>query len=74
MMVEKKMNRNILKIGNLGTQQIRKDFQRAEMESFGMSIRMLNHKGSKKEKDHCLIRIDCKILLGRENCHGLPDP
>ena len=68
------VNHNILKIGNLGTQQIRKDFQKAEMESFGMSIRMLNRKGSKKEKDHCLIRIDRKILSGRENCHGLPDP
>ena len=68
------VNHNILKIANLGTQQIRKDFQKAEMESFGMSIRMLNRKGSKKEKDHCLIRIDRKILSGRENCHSLPDP
>ena len=68
------MNHNILKIGNLGTQQIKKDFQRAEMDSFGMSIRMLNRGGSKKEKYNCMIRIDRSILSGRENCHGLPDP
>jgi len=68
------MNHNILKIGNLGTQQIKKDFQCAEMDSFGMSICMLNRKGSKKEKGHCMIRIDCSTLSGKENRHDLPDP
>jgi len=70
------MNHNIIKIGNRGTQQIKKDFQRAEMDSFGMSICMVNRGGSKKEKGNWMIKIDRSILSVREkdNCQGLPDP
>ena len=73
---KKKMSHNIIKIGNTGTQQIRKDFQNAEMDSFGMSIRTVNRGGSKKENDHWIIKIDRSILSVRErdNCQGLSDP
>ena len=75
MMAEKKMSHNIIKIGNLGTQQIRKDFQRAEIDSFGMSIHVVNRGGSKNENDHWRIKIDRSIRSVREkdNCQGLLD-
>ena len=73
---KQKMSHNIIKIGNTGTQQIRKDFQNAEMDSFGMSIRTVNRGGSKKEKDNWIIKIDRSILSVRErdNYQGLSDP
>ena len=49
------MSHNVIKIGNTGTQEIRKDFQNAEMDSFGMSIRTVNRGGFKKENDHWMI-------------------
>ena len=69
------MIHNIIKIGNLGTQQIRKDFQHTEMDSFGMSICTVNRAGV-KEKDNWRNKIDRSILSVRErdNCQGLPDP
>ena len=57
MMAEKKMSHNIIKIGNTGTQQIRKDFQNAEMDSFGMSICTVNRGGFKKENDIGLSKL-----------------
>ena len=70
------MSHNIIKIGNTGTQQIRKDFQNAEMDSFGMSICMVNLGGFKKENNHWIIKIDRSILSvrKRDNCQGLSDP
>ena len=69
------MNHNIIKIGTSGTQQIRKDFQNAEMDSFGMSICTVNLVGV-KEKDNWRIKIDRSILSVRERdkCQGLSDP
>ena len=61
----KNMNHDILKIGNLGTQQIKKDFQHVEMDSFGMSIHTVNRTGPKKEKDNWMIKIDRSILSER---------
>ena len=58
---KKKMSHNIIKIGNTGTQQIRKDFQNAEMDSFGMSICTVNRGGSKNENDHWRIQSDRSI-------------
>ena len=52
---------NIIRIANLGTQQIRKDFQQTEMESFGMSVRTLNRQGS-QDTDNWLIKIDCSFI------------
>ena len=70
------MSHNIIKIGNTDTQQIRKYFQQAEMDSFGMSICTVNRGGSKNENDHWIIKIDRSILSVRErdNCQGLSDP
>ena len=74
-MAENNLNHNIIKIGNSGTQQIRTDFQNAEMDSFGMSIHTVNRAGV-NEKDHWIIKIDCSIrsVRERDNCQGLADP
>ena len=68
------MCHNIIRIANLGTQQIRKDFQQTEMESFGMSVRTLNRQGS-QDTDNWLIKIDCSFISVSDNdiCKGKED-
>jgi len=65
---------NIIRIANLGTQQIRKDFQQTEMESFGMSVCTLNRQGS-QDTDNWLIKIDCSFISVSDNdiCKGKED-
>ena len=65
---------NIIRIANIGTQQIKKDFQQTEMESFGMSVRTINRQGS-QDTDNWLIKLDCSFISVSNNdfCKGKED-